>query len=713
MDAPKVTSIEPNFGPISGGNAVVIRGENFVNPGTQVFFGGVFAFNSVVFSPTEIHTVAPPGTGVVDVIVTTTAGGSSSNTLNDDYTYGTQALGGVFEFGSPTFSVSEGAGILYIAVVRNGSAAGFAQVNFATANGTAVAGADYVATSGTLNFLNGQTLANFSIAITNDTLVEPNETIIVSLSNPTGGTSLGAINTAIVTIIDDETNAGAGGALAFSAESFVVTEGAVATISVTRTGSTQGVVSVNYFTTHSSAGSNDYTAASGTLVWGQGDSAPKTFSVPTLQDTLAEGTETVLLTLSTAGGGGVLGGQKTATLIINDDDIPPDGILEFASAEFTASEGAAAASITVRRLAGTNSPAVSVQYATTNGSATAGSDYVATTGTLNFLPGELAKTFTILLVDDSIIEGNETVNLTLSVPQGGAILGSQSVAILTIIDNDTGQPLVSYLEPAAGPISGGNTVIINGVNLSAATVVSFGGVAASIVSNTATQVAVIVPARAGAGAVTVQVSTGFGTSPVSPGATYRYAASLPTVTSVSPASGPSSGGTTVVIFGNTFTGLIAVTFGGVISPLATANEPGKITAVTPPNTAGTVDVLVTTGFGTSTASAATKFTYTAAATQSYSLSFRWNLITWGGLDNMPVFNALEGRETPDNPTTTPITPRVSAVFWWDVTIANWRAYFPNGSAIPGANDLTVMRRGNAYWVAINGSGTVPWNIVSP
>ena len=353
-DAPKVTSVEPNFGPISGGNAVVIRGENFAT-GVQVFFGGKMAFNSVVFGPNEVHTIAPSGTGVVDVIVTTPLGGSSSNTLNDEYTYGATSSAGVFEFSAQTYSVSEAAGIFYFTVIRSGSSGGFAQVNFATANGTAVAGADYVATSGTLNFLNGQSQASFAVTITNDTIVEPNETIIAVLSNPTGGTTLGAINSTTLTVLDDESNAGGGGELAFSADSYTVGEGGTATIFVNRTGSAQGAVSVSYFTTNGTATSTDYAGISGTLTWGQGDLSQRAFSIPTLQDILVEGTESILLTLNGPGGGGVLGSQKTAVLFITDDDIPADGILEFTSAEFTASEGAASA-WRRRRLDGASPP---------------------------------------------------------------------------------------------------------------------------------------------------------------------------------------------------------------------------------------------------------------------------------------------------------------------------------------------------------------------
>ena len=80
--------------------------------------------------------------------------------------------------------------------------------------------------------------------------------------------------------------------------------------------------------------------------------------------------------------------------------------------------------------------AVSVEYATSNGTATAGQDYTGTSGTLNFANGETSKTFLNSVTDDTLDEPDETVNLTLSNPTGGATLGTPSAAVLTIADND-------------------------------------------------------------------------------------------------------------------------------------------------------------------------------------------------------------------------------------------------------------------------------------
>src|SRR4029077_9902940 len=91
---------------------------------------------------------------------------------------------------------------------------------------------------------------------------------------------------------------------------------------------------------------------------------------------------------------------------------------------------------------GGTSGAVSVHYATSDGTATAGSDYTAASGTLTFADGEASKTFTVTILDDTAVEGNETVNLTLSGPTGGATLGTLASATLTIVDNDTATAVV-------------------------------------------------------------------------------------------------------------------------------------------------------------------------------------------------------------------------------------------------------------------------------
>ncbi|MCY7346197.1 MAG: hypothetical protein LH614_08225, partial [Pyrinomonadaceae bacterium] len=127
------------------------------------------------------------------------------------------------------------------------------------------------------------------------------------------------------------------------------------------------------------------------------------------------------------------------------------GALQFSGATYSANENGGTATITVTRSGGSDG-AVGVNYATSNGTATAGSDYTATNGALSWNAGEAgSKTFTVPILDDNLLEGDETVNLTLSSPTGGATLGSPNTAILTIVDNE----ICSYsISPTSQTIAG-------------------------------------------------------------------------------------------------------------------------------------------------------------------------------------------------------------------------------------------------------------------
>ena len=109
--------------------------------------------------------------------------------------------------------------------------------------------------------------------------------------------------------------------------------------------------------------------------------------------------------------------------------------VRFASATNSVAENGGSVQITVVR----ENPAggaLSVQYATTNGTATAGIDYAAVSGTLTFAPGVLSTNFLIPILDDNLGEGNETVQLRLSLPSPNVLLSVPSNAVLIIVDND-------------------------------------------------------------------------------------------------------------------------------------------------------------------------------------------------------------------------------------------------------------------------------------
>jgi uncharacterized repeat protein (TIGR01451 family) len=131
----------------------------------------------------------------------------------------------------------------------------------------------------------------------------------------------------------------------------------------------------------------------------------------------------------------VLTGSGHIGIFLNSCPVTPfASTLQFTAPSFSASEGAFLANITVTRT-GDASSVASVRYATVDGSASGRSDYTAAAGTLNFAPGETSKSFPVLLTDDALVEGAESLLLVLSSPLG-APLGTPNSAVLNLIDND-------------------------------------------------------------------------------------------------------------------------------------------------------------------------------------------------------------------------------------------------------------------------------------
>jgi hypothetical protein len=180
-------------------------------------------------------------------------------------------------------------------------------------------------------------------------------------------------------------------------------------------------------------------------------------------------------------------------------------------------------------------------------------------------------------------------------------------------------PAALSIAPSAGPTAGGTTVTITGSNFTKVRSVSFGTTpATSFTVDSLTSIRAVSPA-APAGTVHVTVTNAFGTSPqLTPGffggpSTRFFYVAAPTVTAVSPASGPPGGGTQVTITGTDLAGATAVRFGVDQASSFTVRSATEISAVTPPGS-GTVDVTVTTPYGTSATGGAARFTYTSPET---------------------------------------------------------------------------------------------------
>src|SRR5262249_5201949 len=155
-------------------------------------------------------------------------------------------------FSSPTYSVSEGAATATITVTRTDGAVGPVSVNYAATAGTAMAGQNFTAVFGTLGFAANEFSKTFTVPILHDPQINPNLTVNLTLSGPVGGAVLGTQAQAVLAITDIDSP----GALQFSAANFNVAEnvaGGNATVTVSRTGGSNGPVTVQYATVRGSA----------------------------------------------------------------------------------------------------------------------------------------------------------------------------------------------------------------------------------------------------------------------------------------------------------------------------------------------------------------------------------------------------------------------------------------------------------------------------
>ncbi len=325
--------------------------------------------------------------------------------------------------------MDESAGVATITVALSEPSGRIVSVDYTASDGTATGGSDYIAVSGRVDIPALQTSGTFTVPILPDSDIEADETVVLTLSDPSNA-SLGAQSGASLTIVDDDTPP----TVQFSAAAYSVGESdGTTTITVNLSRPSDQTVTVNYTTGGGTAtAGDDYTAASGTLTFNPGETS-QSFDVTINDDALDEPDETVTLTL---GGptNATLGTPASATLTIVDDDASPT--VQFSAAAYSVGESDGTATITAT-LSGPSDQTVTVNYATSDGTAAAGADYTAASGTLTFNPGQTSQTFSVPILPDSDSEADETVTLTLSGPTN-ATLGAPASATLTIVDDDAG-----------------------------------------------------------------------------------------------------------------------------------------------------------------------------------------------------------------------------------------------------------------------------------
>ena len=311
-------------------------------------------------------------------------------------------------------------------------------VNYETISSSAKNGSDFDATGladsdgaspGILTIPAGQTSGTITVPIVGDTLNEASEVFYVLLSSPTG--AVFSKGRASGTIADNDSTP-----VALSISDVTINEGNSGTRNANFTLSLNGasgqVVSVDVASADGTATAGaDYTALSSRTIKFSPGQTQRTVTVPVLGDVVKEFNETFFVNLNNPVNASLADAQGQGT-ITDDDRAPALTVADVSIAE--GNDGTSILTFTVN-LSAASGQSISVNYASSNGSAKSVSDYVAKSGTLSFAPGETSKTIDITINGDTTVETNEVLYLVLSNPLNAVI--ARGRAIGTIQNDDS------------------------------------------------------------------------------------------------------------------------------------------------------------------------------------------------------------------------------------------------------------------------------------
>lgn len=295
--------------------------------------------------------------------------------------------------------------------------------NYNTSDGSATAGSDYQASSGTLTIPAGQTTGTISVLVNGDSLPEPNESFFVNLSSPTNANV--TIGHGTGTIVDGEVRISI-------ADAPAVTEGNASTraanFTVSLSAASSQTITVAYATANDTATVGiDFTSTSGILTFAPGETS-KAITVPVIGDRLAESNETFVVNLNSPTNATIADGQGVGTIL---DDEPRVSISDLSKKE--GNSGLTTFAFTIDLSVPYDVP-VTIGYSTANGTATAGGDYQAASGTLTIPVGQTSGRITVQAIGDRLPEPNETLFVNLSNSNYGVVVDGQGVG--TILDDE-------------------------------------------------------------------------------------------------------------------------------------------------------------------------------------------------------------------------------------------------------------------------------------
>lgn len=370
--------------------------------------------------------------------------------------------------------------------------------SYTTSAGSALAGQDFLATTGTVTFAPGQTSRKILVPIKGDTTVESTETFSLILSNPTAATI--ADGTGVVTISDDD--AAAAVVTVVATDPSASEEGLDPGVyTFTRTGSTASPLTVNFSLDGTATNGTDLNSTAISIVIPAGQSSVTLTRTP-IQDVIVEGTETESVFLN-SGAGYTVGNPSTATITVTDNDSSPLPVVSITEV-LPFNEGSTNGSFVISRTGDLGAELV-VNF-TVGGSAFAGVDYTDIQVSATIPVGSDFVVVPIFPINDQSVEGTETIEITLS-PSGNYAIGAGASDTVNLFDDDL--PLVSIFasDPDAGEIGlepGEFTIVVSGdIQEDVTVLLNFSGTAVDGTDYNELPFAVLVPFENGFATITV------------------------------------------------------------------------------------------------------------------------------------------------------------------------------------------------------------------
>ncbi|MDB5391628.1 MAG: hypothetical protein JWM11_7274 [Planctomycetaceae bacterium] len=337
----------------------------------------------------------------------------------------------IVSFNTSTSQVSETAGALDLTVNLSAPSALPTTIPFSVGAGsTASNPGHYTLDTSPLVIPAGQTSGTIQLHLVDTVGIEPNQTVILNLDTPTNGT-LGTTTSNTITIVDSEVVP----VVNFETTDQIVSEG-IGSVNVVVKLSDVAVqdVTIPFSVTGTATDPADFTISASPLVIPAGQSSG-IITINVVNDSLVEDDETMVVTLGTPTNA-VLDVSSVDTLTIRDNDFIP--AVSFSVASQSVNEADGTALLTVN-LSSASTSSVTIPFSILGGTASSPSDYSLSNSPLVIPAGQTSGSILLNLVDDSLIEGTETVVVTLGPPTNGT-LGSNTTQIVTIGDNDFNTP---------------------------------------------------------------------------------------------------------------------------------------------------------------------------------------------------------------------------------------------------------------------------------